>query len=118
MKALTNKDLEHIEVLKTIISDVFAIEMSELLSKKRNRPIARARQALMFLMRTELRLSFSEIGRKLSRDHTTVLTACHEVLRLTKDPTDLYRAQVLLARGRLLKEMEAQNDVVEAVDPA
>ena len=49
----------------------------------RARPVARPRQILMYLLRTELGLPFEEVGRLIGgRDHTTVMHAVDKITNL------------------------------------
>ena len=57
--------------------------MSELLSAKRNRSLARPRQLAMFLAKELTSHSLPEIGDAFGgRDHTTVLHACKKINEL------------------------------------
>lgn len=63
------------------VAKYFGIKISLLKSPSRSRPIAFPRQILMYILRKELGLSFSEIGSFLGgRDHTTIL---HGVEKIT-----------------------------------
>jgi len=59
---------------------------------KRERSIARARHAAMYLMREDMGLSLVEIGRSFGgRDHSTVFQACSKVATLVESDTTLKR---------------------------
>jgi len=61
------------EVLNTIASH-YELKMSDLTGPRRPKIIAEPRQILMYLLKTELKMSFVEIGRFLGgRDHTTIM---------------------------------------------
>jgi chromosomal replication initiator protein len=61
----------------------FQISVDDILSPKRDREIVQPRQIAMYLLRTELNMSFPKIARELGRkDHTT---AMHSVEKLEKD---------------------------------
>lgn len=70
---------------KQIISKVsnhFNVDVSDIISPKRDRHIMIPRQIAMYLMRSELHTSFPSIARELGRkDHTT---AIHSVEKITK----------------------------------
>ncbi|MFH1485381.1 MAG: chromosomal replication initiator protein DnaA, partial [Chloroflexota bacterium] len=87
-----------------IISSVaayFDLEPSSLVGKKREQPIALARQVAMFLIREETRLSLSEIGKELGgRDHTTVLHGCSKIAA-EMDSNAQFRREVLELREGL-----------------
>jgi chromosomal replication initiator protein len=54
-----------------------------LLGKSRARPIARPRQILMYILRTDLQIPLSEVGRLAGgRDHTTVMHAVNKITQL------------------------------------
>lgn len=72
--------LENIQ--KTVV-DYYKIRASDLLSKKRNRSIARPRQVAMALSKELTQHSLPEIGDAFGgRDHTTVLHACRKIEEL------------------------------------
>lgn len=64
------------------VSKYFSINKRALLSKVRARPVARPRQVLMYLLRTELGLPLQEIGKIVDRDHTTVIHAVDTITNL------------------------------------
>ena len=83
--ASQNKQVS-IENIQKTVADFYRIKVSDLLSKKRTRIIARPRQIAMTLARELTQLSLPEIGTAFgSRDHTTVMYACKtiETLRNT-----------------------------------
>lgn len=61
----------------------FQIDLSEILSSKRDKDIVVPRQVAMYLLRSELHLSFPKIAQELGRkDHTT---AMHSVEKISKE---------------------------------
>lgn len=63
-----------------LVSEFYNIKPDDLLSKGRKQEVAWARQVAMFLMRSELNLSYPSIGDKLGgRDHTTALHAFEKI---------------------------------------
>ncbi len=67
------------------VAEYTRISLSDLLSAKRTRSIARARQLAMALTKELTNLSLKEIGEAFGgRDHTTVLHACRLVEELKK----------------------------------
>jgi chromosomal replication initiator protein len=70
----------------TVIAAVaryYSVGKRALLGESRARPIARPRQVLMYLLRTQLQLPLEEIGRQVGdRDHTTVMHAVEKVSEL------------------------------------
>ncbi|MCC7199461.1 MAG: chromosomal replication initiator protein DnaA [Gammaproteobacteria bacterium] len=72
-----------IENIQKTVAEYYKVRVAELLSKKRNRSIARPRQVAMALARELTRHSLPEIGDAFGgRDHTTVLHACDRVKEL------------------------------------
>jgi chromosomal replication initiator protein len=58
----------------------FGVPAEALLAKRRDREVALARQAAMYLLREETGASLAEIGAALGgRDHTTVLHGCEKI---------------------------------------
>jgi len=78
---------------KEIISAVaahFNIKVSELLGARRLKQVALARQILMYLLRTDLKLPLMEVGRLLGgRDHTTVIHGVEKITKLLPVSEDL-----------------------------
>ena len=65
-----------------IICHYYRIGKRSLLGDSRTRPLARPRQVLMYLLRTELGLPLEETGRLVGRDHTTVMHAVEKITQL------------------------------------
>lgn len=77
--ALQDK-LVTIENIQKTVAEYFKIRVSDLLSKKRTRSIARPRQIGMALSKELTNHSLPEIGDAFGgRDHTTVLHACRKI---------------------------------------
>ncbi|MGB4509544.1 MAG: chromosomal replication initiator protein DnaA [Syntrophomonadaceae bacterium] len=77
-----------IEMIQKEICNYYNIEMSELLSKKRNKQIVIPRQVAMFLCRKLTDASYPQIGDQFGgRDHTTVIHATEKMEKeITNDP--------------------------------
>jgi len=74
------------------VADQYKLKMSDLLSKRRSRSIARPRQVAMFIAKELTNHSLPEIGEAFGgRDHTTVLHACRKVRELEIVDTELKR---------------------------
>ena len=81
-----------IDKIQTVTSNFFSISLSDMLSPRRSRPLARPRQIAMFLAKRLTSRSLPEIGRKFSnRDHTTVIHAVKTVERLKEKNDELKR---------------------------
>ena len=67
----------------TKVSEYYSIGKRALLGDSRTRPIARPRQMLMYILRTELKLPLEEVGRLIGgRDHSTVMHAVGKITQL------------------------------------
>lgn len=72
-----------IENIQRVVAGHYRIKVSDLVSKKRTRAIARPRQMAMALAKELTKQSLPEIGRAFGgRDHTTVLYACRKIADL------------------------------------
>ncbi|OUR65810.1 chromosomal replication initiation protein DnaA [Methylophaga sp. 42_25_T18] len=83
-----HQKLVTLESIQKTVAEYFKVRVSELLSKKRTRSIARPRQIAMALAKELTNHSLPEIGEAFGRrDHTTVLHACRKVAELKEtDP--------------------------------
>jgi chromosomal replication initiator protein len=85
--ALQDK-LVTVENIQKTVAEYFKIRVADLLSKRRNRSIARPRQIAMALAKELTTHSLPEIGDGFGgRDHTTVLHACRRVRALRETET-------------------------------
>jgi chromosomal replication initiator protein len=85
--ALQDK-LVTVENIQKTVAEYFKIRVADLLSKRRNRSIARPRQIAMALAKELTTHSLPEIGDGFGgRDHTTVLHACRRVKALRDTDT-------------------------------
>jgi chromosomal replication initiator protein len=72
-----------IENIQKTVADYFKLRVSDLLSPRRTRSLARPRQVAMALARELTSRSLPEIGEAFGgRDHTTVLHACKRITEL------------------------------------
>ena len=62
-----------IEEIQRKVAEHYNIRLSEMMSKRRERSVARPRQIAMFLAKNLTTKSLPDIGRAFNRDHTTVL---------------------------------------------
>ena len=96
--ALQDK-LVTIDNIQRVVADYYKLKMSDLLSKRRSRSVARPRQVAMSIAKELTNHSLPEIGESFGgRDHTTVLHACRKVKELEsvdrevqRDLKNLYR---------------------------
>jgi len=72
-----------IENIQKTVADYYKVRLGDLLSKRRNRSVARPRQVAMALAKELTTHSLPEIGDAFGgRDHTTVLHACKRIKEL------------------------------------
>ncbi|GIZ10652.1 chromosomal replication initiator protein DnaA [Pseudomonas sp. NCCP-436] len=87
--ALQDK-LVSIDNIQRTTAEYYKIKMSDLLSKRRSRSIARPRQVAMALSKELTNHSLPEIGVAFGgRDHTTVLHACRKIAELRESDADI-----------------------------
>ncbi len=79
-----------IENIQKTVAEYYKIKVSDLLSKRRNRSIARPRQMAMSLAKELTNHSLPEIGEAFGgKDHTTVLHACRKIKSLKEELLDI-----------------------------
>ena len=72
-----------VENIQKTTAEYYNIKLSDLLSKRRSRSVARPRQMAMFLAKELTNYSLPEIGEAFGgRDHTTVIHACKKIREL------------------------------------
>jgi len=87
--ALQDK-LVTIDNIQRSVAEYYKIKMADMLSKRRNRSVARPRQVAMTLSKELTNHSLPEIGDAFGgRDHTTVLHACKQINKLRHSSTDM-----------------------------
>lgn len=87
--ALQDK-LVSIDNIQRTTAEYYKIKISDLLSKRRSRSIARPRQVAMALSKELTNHSLPEIGVAFGgRDHTTVLHACRKIAELRESDADI-----------------------------
>ena len=79
-----------VDNIQKTVADYYKLRLGELLSKKRNRSVARPRQVAMALSKDLTSHSLPEIGDAFGgRDHTTVLHACRKIDELKELNPDI-----------------------------
>ncbi len=87
--ALQDK-LVTIDNIQRTVAEYYKIKIADVLSKRRNRSVARPRQIAMALAKELTNHSLPEIGDAFGgRDHTTVLHACRVIAGLRQSTTDI-----------------------------
>ena len=87
--ALQEKLVTMDNIQKTV-AEYYKIKLSDILSKRRSRSVARPRQVAMALSKELTNHSLPEIGDAFGgRDHTTVLHACRKIAQLREESHDI-----------------------------
>jgi chromosomal replication initiator protein len=87
--ALQDK-LVSIDNIQRTVAEYYKIKISDLLSKRRSRSVARPRQVAMALSKELTNHSLPEIGDAFGgRDHTTVLHGCRKIAQLRESDADI-----------------------------
>ena len=87
--ALQDK-LVSIDNIQRTVAEYYKIKISDILSKRRSRSVARPRQVAMALAKEITNHSLPEIGDAFGgRDHTTVLHACRKIAELSETDADI-----------------------------
>jgi len=85
--------------IQKTVAEYFKIKMSDLLSKRRSRSVARPRQIAMALSKELTNHSLPEIGDAFGgRDHTTVLHACRTIAEYREKSVDVQEDYMNLLR--------------------
>ncbi|MCL6268558.1 chromosomal replication initiator protein DnaA [Sansalvadorimonas sp. 2012CJ34-2] len=87
--ALQDKQVS-IDNIQRTVAEYYKIKISDILSKRRSRSVARPRQIAMALSKELTNHSLPEIGDAYGgRDHTTVLHACRKVKQLCETDSEI-----------------------------
>ena len=79
-----------VDKIQNTVSNFFNIELSDMLSQRRSRPLARPRQVAMYLAKKMTTRSLPEIGRRFAnRDHTTVIHAVKTITRISEKDIEM-----------------------------
>lgn len=79
-----------IDNIQRNVAEYYNLKLADLLSKRRNRTVARPRQVAMALSKELTNHSLPEIGDAFGgRDHTTVLHACRKIAELRESNSDV-----------------------------
>ena len=91
-----------VDKIQNVVSNYFNIALSEMLSQRRSRPLARPRQLAMCLAKKLTTRSLPEIGRRFAnRDHTTVIHAVKKIEELIHKDNGI-RENVIEIKKRFL----------------
>jgi chromosomal replication initiator protein len=79
-----------VDNIQRTVAEYYKIKMADMISKRRNRSVARPRQMAMSLSKELTNHSLPEIGSYYGgRDHTTVLHACRTIADLRQSDSDI-----------------------------
>ena len=93
-----------VDKIQNVVSNYFNIPLSDMLSQRRSRPLARPRQIAMYLAKKMTSRSLPEIGRRFAnRDHTTVIHAVKTISRLI-DQDDEMKKNINQIKSFLLEQ--------------
>ncbi len=93
-----------VDKIQNVVSNYFNIPLSDMLSQRRSRPLARPRQIAMYLAKKMTTRSLPEIGRRFAnRDHTTVIHAVKTITRLF-DQDDEMKKNINQIKSLLLEQ--------------
>ena len=96
--ALQEKMISIDNIQKTV-AEYYKMRVSDLVSKRRNRSVARPRQLAMALAKEMTSHSLPEIGESFGgRDHTTVIHACRKINELRRSESRINEDYVNLER--------------------
>lgn len=88
-----------VEAIIALVARSYSLRPEDLRSRSRKRHISRPRQLAMYLCRRYTDASLKEIGRSLSRDHTSVMYAVDAVERRTlEEPQLRYQLEAISAK--------------------
>ena len=71
----------------------FGISKEDILGKSRQKDINHARQTACYLMKYELKMSFPQIGKEFSRDHSTIMNSVSKIEKCLKIDSEI-RSQI------------------------
>ena len=78
-------------IIKTV-TEYYKVTEADIISQKRNREVARARQVAMYLIRELTQMSTTRIGDMFGgRDHSTVMYACEKIQEMEQKDAALKR---------------------------
>lgn len=77
------------ERIISCISSTYRIPLADFVSERTGKPLAEARQVAMWLMRYRTPMSLPQIGKRLHRDHTTVMYGIARIAARIKSDRDL-----------------------------
>ena len=89
----------NVPVIQELVTSHYGLSNGDMISRERERRVARPRQVAMFLAKRWTALSLIDIGRHFNRDHSTVLHACRNIAALIEEDGALANDVDLLDRA-------------------
>lgn len=89
--------MSRFDELVSSVADLFGLTPESVLSKGRNSTQADARWVIAYVMRSQMNMSLPAIGRRLGRDHTTIL---HGLRQIEKRPDLVSLARTFMRPAR------------------
>jgi chromosomal replication initiator protein len=82
-----------VDRIQEVVSAHFRVPLQLMMSNKRSKDVAMARQVAMYLSRELTKSSLPDIGRQFHKDHTTVIHGCEKIKRLM-DSDELFKSEI------------------------
>ncbi len=74
----------------SVVADFYDLTEKDLLSPSRKKEVAKPRQIVMYLLKTELKSSYLSIARRLGgRDHSTIIYGCEKIAKQLEEDKKL-----------------------------
>jgi chromosomal replication initiator protein len=89
-----------VERIQEVVSAHFKVPLQLMLSNKRSKEVAMARQVAMYLSRELTKSSLPDLGKQFHKDHTTVIHGCDKIKRLMESD-GLFKSEIDQLVGRL-----------------
>lgn len=91
LPAVQTKTVTPDGIIRTV-AEYYKVTEADIVSQKRNREVARARQVAMYLIRETTQMSTTRIGEMFGgRDHSTVMYACDKIQEMAENDAALKR---------------------------
>ena len=88
--AAANAQKQALQMLARLVARFFQVSVTDLKGKRRRKTLVRARAIACHVARTQLEMSYYEIGKWLGqRDHSTIMHACRQASELMNEEPDL-----------------------------
>lgn len=82
------------------------LDFNEIYGRTRRRQYVQLRAVMMYVMRTELNMTYTDLGKRFQRDHATAIYHCSEVAAEIETYKDTRRVYNVLLHGIQIIEQE------------